>query len=569
MNHSSFHSRIIVVSIFVLIFAFVLVGKLFLVQIIDKKVYLKEADKLFISGAGDKFDRGDIFFSKKDGTLVAAGTVTSGFKLSIIPDKVLDKELTFNTLKPYLTIDYDTYIKRASKMDDPYEELAVRLTNEQANEIKAFNLPGVSISPDSWRFYPGSTLASHTLGFLAYKGNDKVGQYGLERFYEDILSKSKDQVYVNFFAEVFSSIKDRVLNVKKQGDIVTSIEPGTQSTLEIELGEAFSKWNADSAGGIIMNPQTGEIYAIAGFPNFDLNEFGKVEDVGIYRNIMVEDVLEFGSVIKPLVMAAALDARAVNPETTYLDNGFVTVDKKVINNFDKKGRGVVDMQTVLDQSLNTGMVFAEKKLGNDKFRTYMKSYGIGDKTGIDLPNETKGLITNLDSPRDLEYANASFGQGIALTPLEAVRAFSIIANGGNMMTPHLIKQIRYDDGTSEIIKPIIQSSGIINKETSETITRMLSHVYEAYDGGAHKFEHYTVAAKTGTAQVAMDNGKGYYLDRHTHSFFGYFPAYDPQFIVFLFLKNPKGVEYAAQSLIPHFMNITKFLLNYYNVAPDR
>jgi len=199
----------------------------------------------------------------------------------------------------------------------------------------------------------------------------------------------------------------------------------------------------------------------------------------------------------------------------------------------------------------------------------MKSFGIGEKTGIDLPNETRGLITNLDSPRDIEYANASFGQGIALTPLEAVRAFSIIANGGNMITPHLIKQIRYEDGTSETIKPTIVSSGIIKKETSDTITRMLAHVYEAYDGGAHKFEHYTIAAKTGTAQVAMENGGGYYLDRHTHSFFGYFPAYDPQFIVFLFLKNPKGVEYAAQSLIPHFMNITKFLLNYYNVAPDR
>ncbi|MFA6355289.1 MAG: penicillin-binding transpeptidase domain-containing protein, partial [Candidatus Paceibacterota bacterium] len=357
MNHSSFHSRIIIVSIFVLIFASILIGKLFLVQIINKKVYLKEADKLFISGASDKFDRGDIFFSKKDGSLVAAATVTSGFKISIVPDKVLDKELTYNTLKPYLTIDYDTYIKRASKVNDPYEELAVHLTKEQASEINALNLPGVSTPGENWRFYPGGTLASHTLGFLAYKGNDKVGQYGLERFYNDTLSKSKDEVYVNFFAEVFSGIKNTVLNVRKQGDIVTTIEPGTQSTLEIELGEAFSQWNADSAGGIIMNPQTGEIYAIAGFPNFNLNEFGKVEDISVYRNIMVEDILEFGSVIKPLVISSALDAGVVTPKTTYLDKGQVTVDKKVINNFDKKGRGTVDMQAVLDQSLNTGMVF--------------------------------------------------------------------------------------------------------------------------------------------------------------------------------------------------------------------
>lgn len=569
MNSATFHSRIIVVSVLIFLVAFILIAKLFLVQIIDKKIYLKEADKLFIGGAGDRFDRGDIFFSKKDGSLVSAGTITSGFKISIIPDKVLDKEFTYNTLKPYLSIDYDTFMTRASKINDPYEEIATQLNKEQASEIKDLNLPGVYIYSDDWRFYPGGTLASHTLGFLAYKGDDKVGQYGLERFYDDILSKSKDQVYVNFFAEVFSGIKDKVLSVKKQGDIITTIEPSTQSTLEIELGEAFSKWKADKAGGIIINPQTGEIYAIAAFPDFDLNKFGEVADSSVYRNIMVEDVLEFGSVIKPLVMSAALDAGAVTPETTYTDKGSIVVDKKVINNFDKKGRGVVNMQTVLDQSLNTGMVFIESKLGNDKFRTYMKSYGIGEKTGIDLPNETSGLIKNLDSPRDLEYANASFGQGIAITPLEAVRAFGIIANGGNMIIPHLVKQIRYNDGTNDIVNYSVPNSPIIKKETSEIITRMLAHVFEAYDNGAHKFEHYTIAAKTGTAQVAMEKGGGYYTDRHTHSFFGYFPAYNPEFLVFLFLKNPKGVEYASQSLIPPFMNITKFLLSYYNVAPDR
>lgn len=199
----------------------------------------------------------------------------------------------------------------------------------------------------------------------------------------------------------------------------------------------------------------------------------------------------------------------------------------------------------------------------------MKSYGIGEKTGIDLPNETYGLISNLDSPRDIEYANASFGQGIALTPMEAVRAFSVIANGGNLITPYLVKQIRYDNGFSKTTAPNIQKKNLIKKETSETISRMLVHVFESYDSGSHKIEHYSIAAKTGTAQVAMENGKGYYTDRHLHSFFGYFPAYDPKFLVFLYVKNPKGVNYAAQTLIPPFMNITKFLLNYYDVPPDR
>jgi cell division protein FtsI/penicillin-binding protein 2 len=227
------------------------------------------------------------------------------------------------------------------------------------------------------------------------------------------------------------------------------------------------------------------------------------------------------------------------------------------------------MQDVLDQSLNTGMVFVEAKLGHDKFRTYMKSYGIGEKTGIDIPNETSGLIKNLESPRDIEYANASFGQGIALTPIEAARAFSSLANGGSLVVPHLVTEIKYDNGISKTITHKPTRENIIKKESAETITRMLVHVFESYDNGIHTFEHYSVATKTGTAQVAMDNGKGYYTDRHMHSFFGYFPAYDPQFLVFLFLKNPKQVKYASQTLIPPFMNITKFLLNYYDVPPDR
>jgi cell division protein FtsI (penicillin-binding protein 3)/stage V sporulation protein D (sporulation-specific penicillin-binding protein) len=547
----------------------ILIAKLFFVQVIHKNLYSEKADKQYATPSGDIFNRGSIFFSKKDGSLVAAGSVSSGFKLAIKAKDIIDEQATYTSISPYLVMDNDTFIAKALKKSDPYEEIVNHLTKEQADAIDALKLPGVSIFKDNWRFYPGGTLASHTLGFLAFKDNEKVGQYGLERFYNSTLSKPKDEAYVNFFAEVFSNLRNSVSNENNQGDIITTIEPSTQHTLESELKGALDKWNADSAGGVIINPQTGEIYAIAGLPDFDLNDFGDVSDASVYRNPIVENVFELGSVIKPLVMAAAIDAGVVKPETTYMDKGSVVVNKKVINNFDKKGRGLSTMQTVLDQSLNTGMVFVENKLGHDKFRSYMKSYGIGEKTGIDLPNETSGLIKNLESPRDIEYANASFGQGIALTPIEAVRAFSSIANGGNLITPHLVKQIVYENGITKDINAPITRSGIIKKETSETITRMLTHVFESYDGGIHKFDHYSVATKTGTAQVAMENGKGYYIDRHMHSFFGYFPAYDPKFLVFIFIKNPKEVKYASQTLIPPFINITKFLLNYYNVVPDR
>jgi cell division protein FtsI/penicillin-binding protein 2 len=542
--------------------------RLFFVQIIYKNSYIKRADKQYITPASNIFNRGLIFFSKKDNSLVTAGAVYSGFKIEIIPRDIINPDDVYMKLSPYLKMDKEIFLSKIIKKDYSYKEIANKLTEEQINEIENLNIKGLIISKDNWRFYPGNNLASHTLGFLAYKGDALVGQYGLERFYNGTLSKPKDEAFVNFFAEVFSNIKNTISDTNK-GDIITTIEPILQYNLETELFATLEKWNADQAGGIIINPKTGEIYAMAGLPDFDLNNFKKVSDVAVYRNPLIENVYEFGSVIKPLVMAGAVDLGVVTPESTYYDNGLVVVDKKTINNFDKKGRGTASMQDVLDQSLNTGMVFVEGKLGHDKFRSYMKSYGIGEKTGIDLPNETSGLIKNLDSTRNIEYANASFGQGIAITPIEAVRAFSILANGGNLITPHLVKEIKYDNGLSKTIDLNSVKENVIKKETADTITRMLVHVFEAYDNGAHKLNNYSIATKTGTAQVAQESGLGYYTDRHMHSFFGYFPAYDPKFLVFIFLKNPKEIKYASQTLIPPFMNITKFILNYYNVTPDR
>ncbi len=568
MKQPSFQSRIRIVAVCVFLVAVVFLVRLFSLQIINNNFYAEKADRQYISPSGNVFNRGDIYFSKKDGSLVSAASVTTGFKIAINPKEIKDEKEIFEKLSPYLKMDEETFLAKASRKDDPYEEIATGLTKEQITEIESLKIKGLSTFKQNWRNYPSGNLASHSIGFLAYKGDDLVGQYGLERFYNDILSKPKNEAYVNFFAEVFSNIK-KTLSDTAKGDIVTTIEPVVEHELQKELGSIMEKWTADQAGGIIINPINGEIYAMSGLPDFDLNNFKEVKNIGVYRNPLVENVFEFGSVIKPLVIAAGLDAGVITPKTQYYDSGSVVVDKKVINNFDKKGRGTVTIQDVLNQSLNTGMVFTEQKLGHERFRNYMKSYGIGEKTGIDLPNETSGLIRNLESPRNIEYANASFGQGIALTPIEAVRAFSILANGGNMITPHLVKEIKYENGLSKKKEYPYTKTNILGKEATDTITEMLIKVYETYDSGRHKMPNYTVATKTGTAQIAKETGGGYYDDRNMHSFFGYFPARDPKFLIFLYVKNPRGVKYASQTLIPPFNNLTKFLINYYNLPPDR
>lgn len=568
-NTTPFHSRIRIVAGAFFVFACILAAKLFYVQVIHSSSYADRADKQYATPTGDMFERGNIFFANRDDTLVAAGTVMTGFKIAVNPKNVTDAESLYTFLSTYTKLTHDEFIAKVTKKNDPYEEVATHLSKEVADNISLLKIPGVSIYKEKWRFYPGDSLASHTLGFVSYKGDDRVGQYGLEKYYNSVLSRPANEAYVNFFAEVFSNL-GRNFSGDKNGDIITTIDPAIQHILEEEMRATFTAWNADQMGAIIMDPQTGEIYAMADMPDFNLNEFSKVTNPYLYSNPLVENVFEFGSVIKPLVVESALDAGVITPETTYFDGGKIVVDKKTINNFDLKGRGMANMQTVLDQSLNTGMVFIEGKLGHDKFRDYMKSFGLGKKTGIDLPNETVGLIKNLESPRNIEYANASFGQGIAVTPMEAIRAFASLGNGGKLVTPHLVKEIKYDDGTSKMTVWPIEDSGIKNPSTSgDTITRMLVHVFDSYGEGSYKFPRYSVATKTGTAQVAREDGKGYYEDRHMHSFFGYVPAYDPQFIVFLYLKNPKQVKYASQTLIPPFVKITKFLINYSNIPPDR
>lgn len=553
------------------IFALILIGKLFLVQVVHSGSYSERADRQYSTPSSNIFERGTIYFSRKDGQLVSAAMQTTGFKIAIDPIKILDKEKTFEELSKIITIDHDEFITKANKQNDPYEEIISRLPKEQADAVSALKIPGLSIYKEKWRFYPGSNLASQSLGFVAYKGDELAGRYGLERQYNDQLSLDKDNPYINFFAEVFSNINDSIFNSESlKGDIITTIEPSVQSFLEKTLEGVKDKHQIDSIGGIIMNPQDGSIYALSTKPDFDLNDFSKVKAASIFSNPLVENVLEFGSVVKPLVMAGALDAGVVKAETKYEDKGSVIVENKEIFNFDKKARGVVNMQEVLNQSLNTGMVFVYKKLGKEKMRDYMLSYGIKEKTGIDLPNETSGLVSNIiTSPRDIEYANAAFGQGIALTPIEMIRALASLSNGGNLVVPHIAQKIKFDSGLEKEIKYETKKTKI-SLATSEEISRMLVNVMDkGVSGGKPKLEHYSIAVKTGTAQVAKVEGGGYYEDRHTHSFFGYFPAYDPQFIIFLYAVNPKGVPYAVQTWADPFLNISKFLINYYEVAPDR
>ncbi|OIO32200.1 hypothetical protein AUJ44_02910 [Candidatus Nomurabacteria bacterium CG1_02_47_685] len=547
----------------------ILIYQLVVVQIVRGDFYSERANNQYISRGDDVFDRGAIFFTEKSGEKVSAATVRSGFIIAINPSAISDAEAVYAALSSIVDINEDDFSAKAAKKDDQYEEIVNHLDVDTADRVRALGIDGVMLSKDNWRYYPGDDLAAHALGFVGYRGHELTGQYGLERYYNDVLSRSAVSFYVNVFAEIFSNIQLFDRNDKQKGDLITSIEPSVQNVLENQLNGVMERWSADSAGGVVMDPKTGIVYGLANMPDFDPNSYNMVSDPSVFPNPIIENVYEMGSILKPLTIAAGIDSGAITARTEYHDDGYIIVDGARISNYDGVGRGVVDMQHVLSESLNTGAVFTMNAMGKDVFRKYMFAYGLGDETGVDLPHEAAGLVNNLNSTRMIEYATASFGQGIAVTPIEMVRALAVLANGGVLATPHLIIGVNYEDGTSKNITPM-DGEQVLKKETVDEVTKMLITVVDdALLGGAVKLDDYSIAAKTGTAQIARGDGRGYYDDRYLHSFFGYFPAYDPRFIVFLYVVYPKGALYSSHTLTYPFMDIAKFLLNYYNIPPDR
>lgn len=550
--------------------------RLYDLQIRRSDEFLEEAKRQYVATVPHVYQRGTIYFKEKDGTLTAGATVNEGYLVSINPEALEDKEKVYDAIAGILDLGREEFMEKAGKINDPYEEIAWRIPEEKANALKKLRIPGLHVFREAWRYYPGGSLAARVLGFVGWEGDRLTGRYGLESYYNDTLAREEEDLYVNFFAELFSNMGEAIFERSSVagGDLVLTIEPSVEAYLEKELAGVMDVWASDEAGGIIMDPKTGDIYAMAVLPSFDLNHYGKVKDAGIFANPLIEDVREMGSIMKPITMAAGLDAGVVTAKTTYNDTGTLTLNGRTISNHDGRGRGkTTTMQRVLNDSLNTGAAFVVSRLGNERFAAYMQEkFRLGEETGVDLPGERQGLTGNLSSTRDIEYATASFGQGIAVTPINMCAALATLANGGMTVTPHLVDEIRYKSGG---VKKVTQTppERVISKEAADEITRMLVEVVDtSLLGGTVKIPEYSIAAKTGTAQVARarELGGGYYEDIYLHTFFGYFPAYDPKFIVFLYTYHPKNnATFASHTLTMPFIRTAKFLLNYYNIPPDR
>lgn len=565
-----FHKRLYFVYGGILLVVGAIILRLVSLQIMHHELWSRVAENQYVGVVPDVVDRGSIFFTTLSGDRVTAATVQRGYKIFINPSVITDIHLVIERLETVIPdLDRERIIERASDTHDTYEEIIRRLSKEQAESIRDMKIEGVGLAADQWRQYPAQDLASHVVGFVGYNQDQLEGRYGLEKYYESTLVRSPSKQVVNFFAQVYSNDKDHKPEEVsyEEGDVLTSIEPHVQTFLDGQVMGIQEKWSSQNTGALIIQPSTGKIISLSTSDRFDLNDLSRTTNEQL-ANPFVERVYEMGSIIKPLIFAMAIEERVLTPSTPFYDGGSVQVGRYTISNFDKKGRGQITMADVLQQSLNTGMVWISQHLSRSIMKDYLYALGFDEKTGIDLPYEIKSLTSNLESGREVEYANVSFGQGIALTPIAMVRALSTLANHGRLIHPHVVTTIdKKQGGLLEVEYEIGEQ--VFSEKTVEEVTRILvTLVDESFKSKYPTLDAYSIAAKTGTAQIANPTG-GYYSDRNLHSFFGYFPAYEPEFLLFFYTIHPKGIRYSSETLSGPFMKTVQFLVEYYNIAPDR
>jgi len=483
------------------------------------------------------------------------------------PKFISDPKSEAESLSPILGLSVEDLMIRLDKPNDPYEVIARKLDPTKVTAIEGLNLSGIKFQDEVYRYYPEKNITSSLTGFVSQQDDERRGQYGLEGYFDDILRgqagslKSEKDLSGRWIASTNKFFTPAI----NGADIILTIDKTIQYQACKILRDNATAYEADSAALIIMDPYSGKILAMCSYPDYDPNEYNKVEDVSVYNNTTIFTPYEPGSVFKPIGMAAGLDLNVITPDTTYIDNGEIKIDKFTIRNADKKAHGLTNMVTVLDESLNLGMIFVVQQLGTARYKQYVKNFGFGEPIGLQLATEVSGTIASLDKKGDIYTMTASYGQGLTATPLQMIQSYAAIANGGYLVKPYIIDEIRYPDHT-EVTQPKVIRK-VLDQKTSTLLGGMMVSVIKHGHGKSADVKGYNVAGKSGTAQIA-DFVNGGYSTRSNNTFIGYAPVDNPAFVMLVKYEDPKNGYYAESNATPTFGQIAKYLLQYMKVQPD-
>ncbi len=528
-----------------------LVLNVYNIQILHGDNYKAQAEQFYEMTGLLAPERGSIYFTDRDGNQVPAAITKEYPIIAANPKEIAKAEKTeqasvfgvADTLASITGRNADELKNLLGDGTSTYVPILRKASEGQVEALGKETLPGVMVGNESLRYYPLGSIASQLLGFVSSDAKNPEGKYGLELFYNNILAGKPGDTQ-----------GDKVTPGEKGGDLHLTIDANIQNHAEDAMNKLVQDYKGTGGQVIVAEPKTGKILAMAGTPAFDPNSYSE-SSIKNFMNPSVQGVYEPGSIFKVITMASALDAGKVTPDTTYVDTGSITVNGKVIKNWDLKAHGKMTMTEVIQNSLNTGAAFAEKQLGDDAFYNYLVKFGFKEKTGVDLPGEVTGSLAPLEkNKREINFATASFGQGISTTPIRLLEAVSAIANGGVMVKPY--------------VNAGLPSSEVRRVVSAESARQAVQMMVAAVDKAtiAH-INGYTVAGKTGTAQVP-NLERGGYTDKVIDTYVGFAPAYNPRFIVLVRLDEPEGAPLAGLTVVPAFRDIADFILNYYNVPPD-
>ncbi len=561
----------------ILLVSVVVLGRMFTLQVLKHSVYvaLAEGQRNFLNTIFP--ERGEIFISDKSSAgfsdqkipYYSVAVNKPGYFIYAVPAQVKNPSEAAEKLAPMLNMPASAILERISKKNDYYEGLQHRVEEETFLKIKELKILGIKAEPENWRYWPEGDLAAQVLGFVGFSGAKREGQYGIESYFNKELEGKNGTIEGEQDSRGGTISLGMIKNERavNGSDLVLTIERAVQYNVEQALAKRSKELGVKSAEAIVMDPSSGKIIAMANWPGFDLNNYSSEADFNIFLNKNIQSRYEPGSVIKPFSLAASMNERKIAPNTTYEDTGSLVLNGWTIKNSDDKAHGIQTMTEVLEKSLNTGAAFAAAKMSKEVFYNYFKNFGFDMPTGIELQGEISGDLTNLEAKRDINYANASFGQGIAMTPIEIIAGFATLVNGGKLMKPYIVDKIIKEDGSAEQFYPE-EIRTVITPETSAKISAMLVSVVEKGHAKGAAIKGYWIGGKTGTAQVPFQDKKGYSAET-IHTFIGFGPVPDPKFLILVKMDEPKGVQFAESSAVPVFNSIAKFLVNYMEIPPSR
>ncbi len=555
-SHVVIRKRVALLFLVVALIMCGLVGRLVYVQFFRSSWLLENAVDQRVRDIPVEAKRGPIY-DRNGKELAVSVNMESVYA---IPVEIKDKEETAAQLAAILELDKEKLQKRLNQ-SSALVWVRRKIPVEQAQKIKALNLPGVGLTQESKRYYPDGVLAAHVLGF---SGIDSQGLEGIEATYDTNLKGQKGRIVIEYDAggrEIPNATHKYI--PPQDGDIVyLTIDKVIQFIAERELDRVMRETQAVGATIIAMNPQTGEILALANRPGYDPNHYGDYAP-NLWRNIALSNSYEPGSTFKIMTVAAGLQEKAVRQTDPFFDPGYAEVQGRRIRCWKPGGHGSQTFLEVVKNSCNPGFIAVGLRLGTEIFYNYLEAFGFGKTTDIDLPGEAKGIMIQRAKAKPINIATMSMGQSIAVTPMQLITAVAAVANDGLLLKPQIVREIRSNDG--KVLQAFAKETvrQVISPETAQELRGILEQVVADGTGRNAYIEGYRIAGKTGTAQKV--GAGGYEQGRYVASFVGFAPANDPQIALLVVIDEPQGLYYGGQIAAPVFGQVMRDVLQYLKI----